>query len=94
MDAHYHMDTGLSIGNPRHNESGTLLEGIRLWGEVKPHLTQKIIAERALRYCDWAVGRGLPAIRSHDGAMRAAGPGDRLAPSRPCTRWTTTTSAS
>ncbi len=29
VDAHYHMDTGLSIGHPRHNESGTLLEGIR-----------------------------------------------------------------
>ncbi|CAN5706067.1 amidohydrolase family protein [soil metagenome] len=65
VDAHYHMDTGLSIGHPRHNESGTLLEGIRLWGEAKPHLTQEVIAERALRYCDWAVGRGLLAIRSH-----------------------------
>lgn len=47
VDAHYHMDTGLSIGHPRHNESGTLLEGIRLWGEAKPHLTQEIIARRA-----------------------------------------------
>jgi cytosine deaminase len=65
VDAHYHMDTGLGIGHPRHNESGTLLEAIRLWGEAKPHLTQEIIAERALRYCDWAVGRGLLAIRSH-----------------------------
>ena len=65
VDAHYHMDTGLSIGHPRHNESGTLLEGISIWGEAKPHLTQEIIARRALAYCDWAVGRGLLAIRSH-----------------------------
>jgi cytosine/creatinine deaminase len=65
VDAHYHMDTALSIGHPRYNESGTLLEGIRIWGEAKPSLTQEIIAERALRYCDWAVGRGLLAIRSH-----------------------------
>ena len=65
VDAHYHMDTALSIGHPRHDESGTLLEGIRLWGEAKPHLGQEIIAERALRYCDWVVGRGLLAIRSH-----------------------------
>jgi cytosine deaminase len=63
VDAHYHLDTALGIGHPRHNESGTLLEGIRLWGEAKPHLGQEIIAERALRYCDWAVGRGLLAIR-------------------------------
>jgi cytosine deaminase len=65
VDAHYHMDTALSIGHPRYNESGTLLEGIRIWGDAKPHLTQEIIAARALRYCDWAVGRGLLAIRSH-----------------------------
>jgi len=65
VDAHFHMDTALGIGNPRHNESGTLLEGIALWAEAKPQLTQEIIAERALRYCDWAVGRGLLAIRSH-----------------------------
>jgi cytosine deaminase len=65
VDAHVHIDTGLSVGHPRHNESGTLLESIQLWGEAKPHLTQEIIAERALRYCDWAVGRGLMAVRSH-----------------------------
>ena len=36
VDAHFHMDTTLSLGMPRHNESGTLLEGIALWGEAKP----------------------------------------------------------
>jgi len=47
------MDTALGVGNPRHNESGTLLEGIVPWAEAKPHLAQEIIAERALRYCDF-----------------------------------------
>jgi cytosine/creatinine deaminase len=65
VDAHFHMDATLSHGIPRVNESGTLLEGIRLWGELKPQLTEERIAERALRYCDWAVARGLLAIRSH-----------------------------
>jgi cytosine deaminase len=65
IDAHFHMDAALSYGLPRVNQSGTLLEGIALWGELKPELTQEAIAERALRYCDWAVGRGLLAIRSH-----------------------------
>jgi cytosine/creatinine deaminase len=65
VDAHFHMDATLSHGIPRVNESGTLLEGIRLWGELKPQLTEEAIAERALRYCDWAVARGLLAIRSH-----------------------------
>jgi len=65
VDAHFHMDATLSYGLPRFNASGTLLEGIALWGELKPVLTQDALIERALQYCDWAVGRGLLAIRSH-----------------------------
>ena len=33
VDAHFHMDATLSLGLPRLNHSGTLLEGIALWGE-------------------------------------------------------------
>ncbi len=65
VDAHFHMDATLSYGLPRINQSGTLLEGIALWGELKPQLTQQAIVDRALAYCDWAVGKGLLAIRSH-----------------------------
>jgi len=65
VDAHFHMDATLSYGLPRVNQSGTLLEGIALWGELKPLLTQEALIERALAYCDWAVAKGLLAIRSH-----------------------------
>ena len=65
VDAHFHMDATLSYGLPRVNRSGTLLEGIALWGELKPQLTQEALVERALQYCDWAVARGLLAIRTH-----------------------------
>jgi cytosine deaminase len=65
VDAHFHMDATLSFGIPRVNQSGTLLEGIALWGELKPQLTFEAIVERAMTYCDWAVGKGLLAIRSH-----------------------------
>jgi cytosine deaminase len=65
IDAHFHMDATLSYGLPRVNESGTLLEGIALWGELKPLLTADALIERALAYCDWAVAKGLLAIRSH-----------------------------
>ncbi len=64
-DPHFHMDAALSYGLPRVNESGTLLEGIALWGELKPTLKAEAIIERALAYCDWAVAKGLLAIRSH-----------------------------
>jgi len=65
VDAHFHMDATLSLGLPRLNASGTLLEGIALWGELKPDLTQQALVERAMAYCDMAVAQGLLAIRSH-----------------------------
>jgi cytosine deaminase len=65
VDAHFHMDATLSLGLPRLNQSGTLLEGIALWGELKPQLTFDALVDRALAYCDWAVANGLLAIRSH-----------------------------
>jgi cytosine/creatinine deaminase len=65
VDCHFHMDATLSLGLPRLNHSGTLLEGIALWGELKPQLTHEAVAERALRYCDLAVSQGLLAVRSH-----------------------------
>ncbi|MDM0116193.1 amidohydrolase family protein [Variovorax sp. J22R133] len=65
IDAHFHMDATLSYGLPRVNQSGTLLEGIALWGELKPLLTADALIDRALAYCDWAVAKGLLAIRTH-----------------------------
>ena len=65
VDCHFHMDATLSLGLPRLNVSGTLLEGIALWGELKPTLTHEAVIERALRYCDLAVAQGLLAVRSH-----------------------------
>jgi cytosine/creatinine deaminase len=65
VDPHFHLDATLSLGLPRLNSSGTLLEGIALWGELKPLLTVDALVDRALRYCDLAVAQGLLAIRSH-----------------------------
>ncbi|MEZ0222837.1 amidohydrolase family protein [Tardiphaga sp. 1201_B9_N1_1] len=65
VDIHFHMDATLSLGLPRLNVSGTLLEGIALWGELKPLLTYEALVERALRYCDLAVAQGLLAVRTH-----------------------------
>jgi cytosine deaminase len=65
VDPHFHMDATLSLGLPRMNISGTLLEGIALWGELRPTVTKEELVERALRYCDLAVTQGLLFIRSH-----------------------------
>ncbi len=65
VDPHFHLDATLSYGIPRINASGTLLEGIGLWGELKEIVTQEQMVARALEYCDWAASMGLLAIRSH-----------------------------
>jgi cytosine/creatinine deaminase len=64
-DAHFHMDTTLTAGQPRVNASGTLLEGIQIWAELKPTLTVDNYIERALKYCNMAIAKGTLAIRSH-----------------------------
>ena len=65
IDSHFHMDATLSYGLPRINKSGTLLEGIQLWGELKPTLTKEAIKARARELCKWSIARGTLSIRSH-----------------------------
>jgi cytosine deaminase len=65
VDPHVHLDSALRLGTPRMNFSGTLLEGIALWGELKPLLTQQSVYEHAKKVCLWSAARGTLAIRSH-----------------------------
>ncbi|WP_417227872.1 amidohydrolase family protein [Amphritea sp.] len=65
VDSHFHLDSALSLGQPRLNQSGTLLEGIALWGELKPQLTVESIKQRALAMCRWSISQGTLCIRSH-----------------------------
>ena len=65
VDPHFHMDATLSYGTPRVNASGTLLEGIALWGELRDLATVDELITRAVTYCDWAASMGLLAIRTH-----------------------------
>jgi len=65
VDSHFHLDSTLSYGQPRVNQSGTLLEGIELWGEFKSDLTVENVKARAGELCRWAIARGTLAIRSH-----------------------------
>lgn len=65
IDSHFHMDATLTYGTPRINQSGTLLEGIQLWGELKPHLTVESIKKNAHQFCRMAIAQGTLAVRSH-----------------------------
>lgn len=65
IDAHVHLDAVLTVGQPRYNASGTLLEGIQIWSERKPDLTHEDVKRRALEEIQWEVAQGTLHIRSH-----------------------------
>ncbi len=65
IDAHVHLDAVLTVGQPRYNNSGTLLEGIQIWSERKPSLTHEDVKRRALEEITWEVAQGTLYIRSH-----------------------------
>ncbi|MCI4354895.1 MAG: cytosine deaminase [Thermoplasmata archaeon] len=65
VDPHVHMDAVLTVGQPRFNESGTLIEGILTWADRKPSLTIEDVKARALEAIRWEVAQGTGLIRSH-----------------------------
>lgn len=65
IDSHVHMDAVLTVGQPRYNNSGTLLEGIQIWSEYKPALNHEDVKRRALEAIRWEVAQGTLFIRSH-----------------------------
>ncbi len=65
IDAHVHLDAVLTVGQPRYNTTGTLLEGIQIWSERKPGLTREDVKKRVLEEIRWEVAQGTLHIRSH-----------------------------
>jgi cytosine deaminase len=65
VDCHLHLDASLSAGRPRFNESGTLIEGIHVWGELKPTLTEQDVVDRASEIVRWSAAQGTLFIRAH-----------------------------
>ena len=64
-DAHLHLDATLSVGKPRYNMSGTLIEGIQIWGERKIGLSKDIIKKNATDVIEWEVANGSTFLRTH-----------------------------
>jgi cytosine deaminase len=65
VDCHLHLDASLTAGQPRFNESGTLIEGIHVWGELKESLTEDDVYERAKEIVRWSAAQGTLHIRAH-----------------------------
>jgi cytosine deaminase len=65
VDCHVHLDASLTAGKPRYNLSGTLIEGIQVWGELKESLTPEDVFERAREIVRWSAAQGTLHIRAH-----------------------------
>src|ERR1700722_12161319 len=65
VDCHLHLDASLTAGRPRFNQSGTLIEGIHVWGELKESLTEDDVYERAKEIVRWSAAQGTLHIRAH-----------------------------
>ncbi len=65
VESHIHLDSALTAGEPRWNESGTLFEGIDIWRERKASLTIDDVEERAIRTLKQQAGYGVLFVRSH-----------------------------
>lgn len=72
-DAHLHLDAVLSVGKPRYNMSGTLIEGINIWGERMQGLTKETIKKNARDVIKWEVANGSMFLRTHADATEPTG---------------------
>ena len=65
IESHVHLDTTLTAGDPRWNESGTLFEGIRIWSERKGSMTREDVISRATELLRWQAAQGVLHVRTH-----------------------------
>jgi cytosine deaminase len=65
VESHIHLDSALTAGEPRWNESGTLFEGIQIWGERKQSLSLEDVKNRALATLKQQAEYGILFVRSH-----------------------------
>lgn len=65
IEPHIHLDTTLTAGEPKWNESGTLFEGIATWAERKKSLSIEDVKKRATTAIKWQIAQGIQHIRTH-----------------------------
>src|SRR5260370_15656619 len=65
VEPHIHLDAVLTVGQPRHNLTGSLFEGIAIWGERVKDLTVEDVKRRVSQVLRWQVANGVLFVRSH-----------------------------
>lgn len=65
VEPHIHLDAALTVGQPRHNRTGSLFEGIEIWSERVRTLTPADVKARAATALKWMLAHGVTHVRSH-----------------------------
>src|SRR5712692_3121859 len=65
VEPHIHLDAVLTVGEPRHNQSGSLFEGIAIWAERVKGLTVDDVKRRVRTVLRWQLANGVQFVRSH-----------------------------
>jgi cytosine/creatinine deaminase len=65
VESHIHLDSALTAGEPRWNQSGTLFEGIQIWSERKQNLSLEDIKARAIETLKQQAEYGILFVRTH-----------------------------
>lgn len=65
VESHIHLDSALTAGEPRWNQSGTLFEGIEIWRDRKQSLTIEDVKARAIATLKQQAMQGVLFVRSH-----------------------------
>ncbi len=65
VESHVHLDTTLTAGEPRWNESGTLFEGIQIWSERKKGISREDVISRSTQLLRWQAAQGVLHVRTH-----------------------------
>jgi cytosine deaminase len=72
VESHIHLDSALTIGEPRWNQSGTLFEGIEIWRERKQDLSLEDVKQRAIDTLKQQAIQGVLFVRSHADVSEAS----------------------
>src|SRR5438309_5778032 len=65
VEPHIHLDAVLTVGEPRHNASGSLFEGIAIWAERVKQLSVEDVKRRVGTVLRWQLANGVQFVRSH-----------------------------
>jgi cytosine/creatinine deaminase len=65
VESHIHLDSALTVGEPRWNQSGTLFEGIEIWRDRKQTITLEEVKTRAISTLKRQAQQGVLFVRTH-----------------------------